>query len=153
MNEKKIIEGKPYSLKKIVILAVKIGIIYNILMFLFIFLLGIKIEWTFETIMSIIKVAIAFIVLFIILSLIIQAFVFQVRIIVTDKRVYGKTVFGKRVDLPLDSISSIGSSMFAGISVATSSGKISFLGIDNRDEIYDEISKLLLERQERKNNK
>ena len=153
MNEKKIIEGKPYSLKKIVILAVKIGIIYNILMFLFIFLLGIKIEWTFETIMSIIKVAIAFIVLFIILSLIIQAFVFQVRIIVTDKRVYGKTVFGKRVDLPLDSISSIGSSLFAGISVATSSGKISFLGIDNRDEIYDEISKLLLERQERKNNK
>ena len=153
MNEKKIIEGKPYSLKKIVILAVKIGIIYNILMFLFIFLLGIKIEWTFETIMSILKVAIAFIVLFIILSLIIQAFVFQVRIIVTDKRVYGKTVFGKRVDLPLDSISSIGSSMFAGISVATSSGKISFLGIDNRDEIYDEISKLLLERQERKNNK
>lgn len=153
MKEKKIIEGKPYSLKKIVILAVKIGIIYNILMFLFIFLLGIKIEWTFETIMSILKVAIAFIVLFIILSLIIQAFVFQVRIIVTDKRVYGKTVFCKRVDLPLDSISSIGSSMFAGISVATSSGKISFLGIDNRDEIYDEISKLLLERQERKNNK
>lgn len=77
----------------------------------------------------------------------------KISITVTDKRVYGKTIFGKRVDLPLDSISSVGTSMFLGISIATSSGKISFLGIDNRDEIYDEISKLLLERQERKNNK
>ena len=109
MNEKKIIEGKPYSVKKLIFLAVKIGIIYNILMFLFIFLLGIKLEYSLETIMSILKVAIVFIVLFIIFALIIQVFIFQVRIIVTDKRVYGKTVFGKRVDLPLDSISSIGS--------------------------------------------
>jgi len=68
---------------------------------------------------------------------------------VTDKRVYGKTAFGKRVDLPIDSISAIGSRWPKGIAVATSSGKIAFLIIKNRDEIRDCISGLLIERQQR----
>lgn len=66
---------------------------------------------------------------------------------VTDKRVYGKAAFGKRVDLPLDSVSSISSQWPQGISVATSSGKIAFLMIKNRDEIHKCVSDLLIDRQ------
>lgn len=68
---------------------------------------------------------------------------------ITDKRVYGKTIFGKRVDLPLDSISAVSTGVLKGISVATSSGKIHFIGISNYKEIHEEISKLLIERQEK----
>ena len=70
-------------------------------------------------------------------------------ITVSNKRVYGSTTFGKRVDLPLDSISAVGVSAFHGIAIGTSSGKISFKGIGNRDEIHDVISKLLVERQQK----
>lgn len=66
---------------------------------------------------------------------------------VTDKRVYGKTAFGKRVDLPVDSVSAIGSKWMNGVAVSTSSGRIAFLMIKNRDEIHNCVSKLLIERQ------
>ena len=66
---------------------------------------------------------------------------------VTDKRVYGVAAFGKRVDLPFDMISAVGTSMFKGISVTTSSGSIKFGMIKNRDKIHSEISKLLIDRQ------
>ena len=87
-------------------------------------------------------------VIYIIVMLIIK-FVWDVmEINVTNKRVYGKTTFGKRVDLPLDSISSIGKiKLFKGIKVATSSGKISFSFIDNNESVYEAISKLLVDRQ------
>lgn len=71
---------------------------------------------------------------------------------VTNKRIYGKVVFGKRVDLPVDSISATASSQFLkSVTVSTPSGKISFLAIKNSDEIYSTINKLLIERQEQKN--
>lgn len=67
---------------------------------------------------------------------------------VTDKRVYGKAAFGKRVDLPLDSVSAVATiSALKGITVGTSSGKISFMLMKNQGEIHSLISKLLLERQ------
>ena len=69
-------------------------------------------------------------------------------IAVTNKRVYGKAAFGKRVDLPIDKISSVAMCAFKGVSVATSSGKISFLLCNNRDEVFNTISKLLVERQD-----
>lgn len=71
----------------------------------------------------------------------------KMEIVVTDKRVYGKTSFGKQVDLPLDSISAVGTSLFKGIAVGTSSGRIKFLGISNRNEIYEAIKKILADRQ------
>ena len=74
----------------------------------------------------------------------------SMEIVVTDKRVYGKTYFGRMVDLPLDSVSAVGSKWMKGIAVATSSGKISFLLIKNAREIHEEIRKLLIERQEKK---
>ena len=69
---------------------------------------------------------------------------------VTNKRVCGKTFFGKVVDLPLDSISAIGTAFFGTITVATSSGIIKFSLIKNVSEIQNELRKLIVERQEQK---
>ncbi len=79
---------------------------------------------------------------------------FSCDIVVTDKRVYGRATFGKRVDLPLDSISAVGTSALWGIDVGTSSGRIHFKLIKNKDEIHSELSRLLMERQhsEKQNN-
>ena len=71
-------------------------------------------------------------------------------ITVTDKRVYGKAAFGKRVDLPLDMISAVGISAFKGISVATASGRLTFYLCQNRDTVFDTISQMLMERQQGK---
>ena len=71
----------------------------------------------------------------------------KVELTVTDKRVYGRTAFGKRVDLPLDSVSAIGMGMFSSIAVTTSSGAIKFAMMKNRNDIHEIMSKLLVERQ------
>ena len=67
----------------------------------------------------------------------------------TDKRVYGTAIWGKRVDLPLDMISAVSTGFPNKISVATSSGYIKFIMIDNNNEVQEEISKLLIKRQEK----
>ena len=71
-------------------------------------------------------------------------------ICVTDRRIYGKAIFGKRVDLPLDSVSAVGTSFFKGIAVGTSSGNIVFKGISNYIEIHSAVSNLLINRQKEK---
>jgi len=70
-------------------------------------------------------------------------------ICVTDKRVYGRTLFGKRVDLPLDSISAVALTffLFFGVSVSTSSGRITFVLIPERNKVHKAISDLIIERQ------
>ncbi len=72
---------------------------------------------------------------------------------VTDKRVYGKAAFGKRVDLPLDSISAIATTivLFYGLSVSTSSGRITFYFITERNEVYKAINDLIIQRQNKTN--
>ena len=72
----------------------------------------------------------------------------KIQLVVTDKKVYGRVFCGKRVDLPIDSISAVGTSLFKSISIATSSGYIKFLAIANRDEIHEKISELLINRQQ-----
>ena len=71
----------------------------------------------------------------------------KMQITITDKRVCGKTFFGRSVDLPIDSISAVGSSWFNGIAVSTSSGKVSFLFIENSKEIRELLCQLLIDRQ------
>lgn len=76
----------------------------------------------------------------------------SMEIIVTDKRVTGKTFFGKVVDLPLDSVSAVASSGKWGISISTSSGAIRFCLIKNAKEIHNKVRDLIVKRQENKNN-
>ena len=62
-------------------------------------------------------------------------------ITVTTKRVYGMAKFKKRIDIPLDSVTSIGmvGLLFKGISISSPSGNISFVFIKNYKDIYDNI--------------
>lgn len=82
-----------------------------------------------------------------ILTTIFYFYISKMQIVVTNTRVYGKCTFGKRVDLPIDTISAIGTSFLKGIDIGTSAGKIHFKGISNNNEIHAEISKLLNNRQ------
>ena len=77
----------------------------------------------------------------------------KITLTITDKRVYGTALFGKRVDLPFDMISAVETSIFKGIAVATSSGTIKFAFMENRDSLHDEISKQLVIRQSQNNKK
>lgn len=71
----------------------------------------------------------------------------KAKIVVTDKRIYGCAIFRKRVDLPIDSITAVGTSAFKGIDVATPSGAIKFKHIKNNEEIHKTISEMIIERQ------
>lgn len=71
----------------------------------------------------------------------------KTKLIITNKRAYGHTGFGKRVDLPLDSITAIGIGTFSSIAITTASGAIRFSMIKNCEEIYSFVSELLVERQ------
>ena len=70
------------------------------------------------------------------------------KIVVTDKRVYGVAAFGKRVDLPMDSISVVSTKGRRRIVIASSSGMIKFAGLKKRDEVHNAISTLLIQRQQ-----
>lgn len=82
-----------------------------------------------------------------ILSVLFYWWLSKMEIVVTNKRVYGCVAFGKRVDLPIDSISAVGMSMFNGLAVGSSSGRIVFSLLQNRDAVHNAISDLLIERQ------
>ena len=88
---------------------------------------------------------------FVVIALIFYFMNRKVSLTVTDKRVYGTAAFGKRVDLPLDKISAVGTSAFKGIAVTSASGAIKFSMIKNNDEMHHAISQLLMERQDESN--
>ena len=71
----------------------------------------------------------------------------KVEITITDKRVYGVNSAGKRVDLPMDSISAVGTGIFSSLAITTASGAIKFAMLANRDELHKALSNLLVERQ------
>lgn len=77
---------------------------------------------------------------------VIYLYLFGNTITVTDKRVYGKTSFGKRVDLPLDKIASVSCSGMGSIGVSTSSGLIKFNFIDNSEELHHTITTLIMDK-------
>ena len=87
---------------------------------------------------------------FVILGVIAYLAICKCCISVTDKRIYGATGWGKRVDLPLDSVSAVATGWFGSISVASASGGISFIAIEKRNEIYEVLNKQLIARQNKK---
>lgn len=73
--------------------------------------------------------------------------IYNCELVITDKRVYGVATFGKRVDLPIDSISAAGISSWGGVDVGTSSGRIHFKLIKNKNEMHSVLNNLLMQRQ------
>lgn len=73
----------------------------------------------------------------------------KISLTVTDKRVYGNNSSGKRVDLPLDSVSAVSMNKKSTIAVTTASGAIKFTFLKNADEIHSVVSGLLIDRQTR----
>ncbi len=72
-------------------------------------------------------------------------------ILVSDKRVSGKILFGIKVDLPLNQISCVRQGLFKSLTVATSSGVIRLWLIENREDVFSEITKLLSQIQNSQN--
>lgn len=84
----------------------------------------------------------------IVLGIVVYLWLRSYELTVTNKRVFGRAAWGKRVDLPVDSVSAISTvNLLKGISVSTPSGRISFLLVKNVDEIYKVINELLITRQ------
>ena len=164
MDEKIIIKGERFNIKKVAIIIVIIGFALLIAYTVFDAIryadefhrLAAK-HYSWFHYSSPMEMAIAhdggFIVAcllpvaFAIIALIIYRAYSKIELTVTDKRVFGCATFGKRVDLPLDAISAVGTSAMKGIDVTTASGAIKFKFIMNRDELHEAISKLLVERQ------
>lgn len=82
------------------------------------------------------------------ISLLIHVWANGFELVITDKKAYGKTTFGKRVDLPIDSISAIGENMgLKMLSLSTASGRIKFYGIKNAAEMKNVLNELIVNRQ------
>lgn len=78
---------------------------------------------------------------------IIFMYIFKPNLTVTNKRVYGNIGKIKRVDLPINKISAIGTGMFKGFTISSSSGVLHFWGVRNRDQLLNAISHLISEPQ------
>ncbi len=94
-----------------------------------------------------VTMAMVFTLVFAVLTVVFFVWMSGCSITVTNKRVYGVGAFRKRVDLPFDMISAVGSGPLKSVSVATSSGKIAFWFVQNKDEVFKAITDCLIERQ------
>ena len=158
MEEKIIIEGK--TSKKTTTILLKIGLC--LLGFgLFLFLVTAKNSWseeisiyalgdyiTFQAEMAFVSIILDLGLLLSIYSFILWLAIKNNSITVTDKRVYGVTKWGKRVDLPLNQISAVSTTSLSGIAVGTSSGKIAFKAIENHFDVHSAITDLLSQKQD-----
>ncbi len=79
-----------------------------------------------------------------------KSFILKNQITVTNLRFYGTTMCGKKVDLPIDSIKRVGNGFFRGVTVNTEQGKYRFKFIKNYKVFPEIISRILIERRERK---
>ena len=141
MEEKVIIKGNAQGIKAIPWLLVIVG-----------FLVGVVASWVAVEMAEdyMIFVFIPLGIALFVWGIVLFFYVSSCEICVTDKRVYGKAAFGARVDLPIDSVSAVGTiSLYKGIFISSSSGKIKFLYISNADNIHAAISKMLVDRQEK----
>ncbi len=68
---------------------------------------------------------------------------------VTTRRVSGRCSFQRMIDVPVDSISSVGTCSFGGVKVTAPSCKAAFYLITNADEIRSSVAELLVNRQEK----
>lgn len=89
--------------------------------------------------------------LFTLIGIVLYLWLNSYKLTVTDKKVYGTITLGKRVDLPMDSISSVSfTKILRGCGISTSSGKIHFFAMKNCKDIFEILSQCLIERQDKK---
>ena len=139
MEEKILIESEPAA-RTIPIVLIISGIV------LFIITLATGSEWSSTDFASFMLFASLFISLYGVILLFLWS---RSSMLISTKRVCGQNTFGSRVDIPLDSISSIASTrLIHGVSVASSSGKIKFYYLKNYKEVYAILSNLIISRQE-----
>lgn len=94
--------------------------------------------------------AIIYLVLPVTLGALICLWLCSYKLIVTDKRIFGKVFLGKSIDLPLDFVTANATTqILRSISVSTPSGRICFLFVKNAKEINSTIRDLLIQRQNR----
>ena len=153
MEEKILIKSKPYNVKKFAIVMIAVGAIIGIAYFLFC-LVSLSDFFTYiKRDSGILIIPLIPIVLFALIGGLVYLWLHSYELTVTDKRIFGVVGWGKRVDLPVDSVSATAKLQFwRGVSVSTSSGRISFLLMKNADDIYNVLNKLMIERQQGKNN-
>lgn len=153
MEEKELMKAVKYDVGKITIIMVVAGLIFG-----FVFS-SIMIQssdfYSSEDLDYLLFSAYPYFMSFTFLPILVLALIFyfsssKVNLTVTNKRVYGTAIFGKRVDLPLDMISAVSTSFFKGIGVSTASGVIRFFMIKNNLDIHKSISDLLIKRQDKK---
>ena len=81
------------------------------------------------------------------IGLIVMLILRSFKLTVTNKRVIGQIIFGRRITLPVDSITAVATARLSkSISISTPSGRIYFSNIKNAAEIYDVINDLIIER-------
>ncbi len=148
MDEKIIIKGELKSAKGVCMALPLIGLVIYILQG-FILSIDKSLAYGFGLSNGANLVFLPLIIVLAIIGVVIYKRWSKVQITVTTKRVYGIDTLSKRVDLPLDSITAVGTSIFSGLAVTTASGAIKFVMLRNRDELHEAISKLLVERQEK----
>lgn len=142
MEEKILIKGTFSKFNILSIIFCSIGISY--------FIMGLIFSISYEDIIDL-CIGIGVFLVCLGVALLLQHLMNNCSITVTDKRVFGKAAFSKRVDLPFDKISSVATCAFKGVGVATSSGRIKFLFCKNKNDVFETISKVLLERQSKNN--
>lgn len=150
MKEKEIIRAEEYDIKKIRNIIWIIGGIITFLWFFIYVIPGIQSLTSYGySVGSFVgfHLCVPFLPFFVV-GLVFYLGASKIELIVTDKRVYGVAIFDRRVDLPLDMISAVSTSIFKGIAISTPSGLIKFIMIKNRDEIHKVISELLVKRQD-----
>ena len=148
MVEKVLIKSERYNIKKVFSIIFLIGLILTIIYAVILMIQhdNYFLWWEHYVPLSLIPIASLTLI-----GGLIYLWLRSYELTITDKRVYGKVAFGKRVDLPVDSVSATATiGLFKGVSVSTSSGKISFLAIKNANEIYEVINNLLVDRQKEK---
>lgn len=157
MEDKIIIKSEKYEVKNIFKYTLIFGVVFFVLMFFGHLGDGLEYYFDWDGLLGAIclpeqlwgQIFYSFLVpLF--LAYVIYQWVKSYELTITEKRAYGFAAFGRRVDLPMDSVSAIGLGWLKSIKITTASGKISFFLIKNRDEMYETMSKLIIERQAEK---
>ena len=146
MNDKTLVKGEFSKLNPLSLLCYLVAVFVIIACFIVATIFGGDASWAFRGMKYGYYWFFIGAALFVMLGFIFGAMKFE--LIVTEGKVVGKTLFGKRVDLPIGQISVAGTGMFQRVSIATSSGAINFYGVINRDEVFKTISELLMKRQD-----